>query len=377
MKNPNINSTPVFIDKSKENSNQNSILEPSKYTFDKNKIQSILKNMKKKEPINISPIVLENNNNISQENKGLNSFHLNSIKNQTEQNDYSSNNNYVTDSYITNKKNDYSNLNSNSNSKSKSKSKSESENESNNNSNNEEEEEEEENENNEESDEETEENNKEYKNKNFENDNKRMTIEYIKILSLLPENNKSIKELMEEYNIINRKNTKTSTIIKSNNNIINLDNNNSNNNTINNNSNMNSLNNNNNNFTEGKDKIIFDFDNDIQNMIELDYETELICNVSIPKIVCMNDKLYLMYLTPNLNNDCNIYMRQLENKNNIYNFFISNLTTCFRKNNNTFTMQYIQNKTFKKISLDIITKTEDDCEKYVNGINYLIRNRKI
>ena len=350
MKNPNINSTPVFIDKSKENSNQNSILEPSKYTFDKNKIQSILKNMKKKEPINISPIVLENNNNISQENKGLNSFHLNSIKNQTEQNDYSSNNNYVTDSYITNKKNDYSNLNSNSNSKSKSKSKSESENESNNNSNNEEEEEEEEeNENNEESDEETEENN----------------------------NNKSIKELMEEYNIINRKNSKTSTIIKPNNNIINLDNNNSNNNTINNNSNMNSLNNNNNNFTEGKDKIIFDFDNDIQNMIELDYETELICNVSIPKIVCMNDKLYLMYLTPNLNNDCNIYMRQLENKNNIYNFFISNLTTCFRKNNNTFTMQYIQNKTFKKISLDIITKTEDDCEKYVNGINYLIRNRKI
>ena len=31
MKNPNINSTPVFIDKSKENSNQNSILEQSKY----------------------------------------------------------------------------------------------------------------------------------------------------------------------------------------------------------------------------------------------------------------------------------------------------------------------------------------------------------
>ena len=374
MKNPNINSTPVFIDKSKENSNQNSILEPSTYTFDKNKIQSILKKKKKKEPINISPIVLENNNNISQENKGLNSFHLNSIKNQTEQNDYSSNNNYVTDSYITNKKNDYSNLNSNSNSKSKSKS--ESENESNNNSNNEEEEEEEENENNEESDEETEENNKEYKNKNFENDNKRMTIEYIKILSLLPENNKSIKELMEEYNIINRKNTKTSTIIKSNNNIINLDNNNSNNNTNNNNSN-NIINNNNTIFTEEKDKIIFDFDNDIQNMIELDYETELICNVSIPKIVCMNDKLYLMYITPNLNNDCNIYMRQLENKNNIYNFFISNLTTCFRKNNNTFSIQYIHNKTFTKISLNIITKTEDDCEKYVNGINYLIRNRKI
>ena len=374
MKNQNINSTPVFIEKNRENSNQNSLLEPSTYTFDKNKIQSILKNMKKNEPINISPIVLDNNSNNSQDNKGLNSFNLNSNKNQTEQNDYSSNNNYVTESYITNKKNNYSNLNS----KSKSDIENESNINSNNNSNEEEEEDEEgEYENDEESNEETEENNKEYKNKNFENENKRMTIEYIKILSSLSDNDKSIKELMEEYNIINTKNIKTSTIIKSNNNIINLDDNNTNNNTINNNSNINKINNNNDNFTEEKDKIIFDFDNDIQNMIELDYETELICNVSIPKIVCMNNKLYLMYITPNLNNDCNIYMRQLENKNNVYFFLISNLTTCFRKNNNTFTLQYIQNKTFQKISLDIITKTEEDCEKYVNGINYLIRNRKI
>ena len=362
MYNQNITSTPFFLN---SNSNQNSPFEASKYTFDKNKIENRLQNMKKKEEINISPITLEGKKN-SPKMKGLNSFNLNSNKsptfdiNSNEQNDFSSN------------ENNNSENEKNNNTEEEEEENNEDENEENNNEEDEEEEEEEE----ENFSENSNNISKDVINKNYENENKRMIVEYIKVLFSLENNNKSIKELIDEF-IPNRKQGKLFSLRKISSDY-NSNNNDNNMNNIINNENDNNYNvNNSNNNEEKQNKILFDFDNDIQTLPELDYETELICNISIPKIVCLKDKLYLMYITPNLKNDYNIFLKQLENEKIYFNFFVSNLTTCFRKNNKTFTIQLIHEKNFTKLSYDIITKNEEDCENYVNGINYLIRNRKI
>jgi len=197
----------------------------------------------------------------------------------------------------------------------------------------------------------------EISNVNFELENKRMTLEYIKVLGL---ENKlyskvNIKEICEENNI------STDFILDGNeyyeklNKIIEMNKNNN----------------------EKKiEKFDFDMDFIYLNKINMDKNLELICFISIPRIICMNEKLYLFQITPNMNYIESFFIFKLPEKLEkiIFKFSIKYLKCCFRKDKNTFTLQIIQNKTYNKLTYDIITKLEIECEKYVNGINLLIRN---
>ena len=197
----------------------------------------------------------------------------------------------------------------------------------------------------------------EISNVNFELENKRMTLEYIKVLGL---ENKlyskvNIKEICEENNI------STDFILDGNeyyeklNKIIEMNKNNN----------------------EKKiEKFDFDMDFIYLNKINMDKNLELICFISIPRIICMNEKLYLFQITPNMNYIESFFIFKLPEKLEkiIFKFSIKYLKCCFRKDKNTFTLQIIQNKTFNKLTYDIITKFDIECEKYVNGINLLIRN---
>ena len=197
----------------------------------------------------------------------------------------------------------------------------------------------------------------EISNVNFELENKRMTLEYIKVLGL---ENKlyskvNIKEICEENNI------STDFILDGNeyyeklNKIIEMNKNNN----------------------EKKiEKFDFDMDFIYLNKINMDKNLELICFISIPRIICMNEKLYLFQITPNMNYIESFFIFKLPEKLEkiIFKFSIKYLKCCFRKDKNTFTLQIIQNKTYNKLTYDIITKIEIECEKYVNGINLLIRN---
>ena len=102
----------------------------------------------------------------------------------------------------------------------------------------------------------------------------------------------------------------------------------------------------------------------------------LICFISIPRIICMNNKLYLFQITPNINFIESFLIFKFPEKLEkiIYKFSIKFLKCCFRKNKNTFSIQIVNEKTFNILTYDIITKLELECENYVNGINILIRN---
>ena len=196
----------------------------------------------------------------------------------------------------------------------------------------------------------------EFSSVNFESENKRMTLEYIKILGLENQlfSKVNIKEICEENNISDDfilngneyyENLKKEIEIKKNN----------------------------------EKKILkFDFDMDFINLnnINLDKNMELICFISIPRIICMSNKLYLFQITPNINFIESFLIFKFPEKLEkiIYKFSIKFLKCCFRKDKNTFCLQIVQDKTFNIITYEIITKLELECENYVNGLNVLIRN---
>ena len=196
----------------------------------------------------------------------------------------------------------------------------------------------------------------EFSSVNFESENKRMTLEYIKILGLENQlfSKVNIKEICEENNISDDfilngneyyENLKKEIEIKKNN----------------------------------EKKILkFDFDMDFINLnnINLDKNMELICFISIPRIICMSNKLYLFQITPNINfiESFLIFKYPEKLEKIIYKFSIKFLKCCFRKDKNTFCLQIVQDKTFNIITYEIITKLELECENYVNGLNVLIRN---
>ena len=196
----------------------------------------------------------------------------------------------------------------------------------------------------------------EFSSVNFESENKRMTLEYIKILGLENQlfSKVNIKEICEENNISDDfilngneyyENLKKEIEIKKNN---------------------------------EKKFLKFDFDMDFINLnnINLDKNMELICFISIPRIICMSNKLYLFQITPNINFIESFLIFKFPEKLEkiIYKFSIKFLKCCFRKNKNTFSIQIVNEKTFNILTYDIITKLELECENYVNGINILIRN---
>ena len=196
----------------------------------------------------------------------------------------------------------------------------------------------------------------EFSSVNFESENKRMTLEYIKILGLENQlfSKVNIKEICEENNISDDfilngneyyENLKKEIEIKKNN----------------------------------EKKILkFDFDMYFINLnnINLDKNMELICFISIPRIICMSNKLYLFQITPNINfiESFLIFKYPEKLEKIIYKFSIKFLKCCFRKDKNTFCLQIVQDKTFNIITYEIITKLELECENYVNGLNVLIRN---
>ena len=196
----------------------------------------------------------------------------------------------------------------------------------------------------------------EFSSVNFESENKRMTLEYIKILGLENQlfSKVNIKEICEENNISDDfilngneyyENLKKEIEIKKNN---------------------------------EKKFLKFDFDMDFINLnnINLDKNMELICFISIPRIICMSNKLYLFQITPNINFIESFLIFKFPEKLEkiIYKFSIKFLKCCFRKDKNTFCLQIVQDKTFNIITYEIITKLELECENYVNGLNVLIRN---
>ena len=196
----------------------------------------------------------------------------------------------------------------------------------------------------------------EFSSVNFESENKRMTLEYIKILGLENQlfSKVNIKEICEENNISDDfilngneyyENLKKEIEIKKNN---------------------------------EKKFLKFDFDMDFINLnnINLDKNMELICFISIPRIICMSNKLYLFQITPNINfiESFLIFKYPEKLEKIIYKFSIKFLKCCFRKDKNTFCLQIVQDKTFNIITYEIITKLELECENYVNGLNVLIRN---
>ena len=196
----------------------------------------------------------------------------------------------------------------------------------------------------------------EFSSVNFESENKRMTLEYIKILGLETKlfSKVNIENICEENNI------SKDFILNGNEYYENLKKNIE----IN---------------KKNENKIIkFDFDMDfiLLNNINLDKNMELICFISIPRIICMNNKLYLFQITPNINFIESFLIFKFPEKLEkiIYKFSIKFLKCCFRKNKNTFSIQIVNEKTFNILTYDIITKLELECENYVNGINILIRN---
>ena len=123
---------------------------------------------------------------------------------------------------------------------------------------------------------------------------------------------------------------------------------------------------------------LFDFDNDVQIPEEFDKFTNLICFLSIPRIVYLNGDLNVFFISPcgkNNNNEFMIICNKAETGLPVLRIKIKELTQCSRKTTKGFVLQYIHSKSYTKVNIDIITREEEECEKCVEGITLLIKNR--
>lgn len=125
---------------------------------------------------------------------------------------------------------------------------------------------------------------------------------------------------------------------------------------------------------------LLDFDNDVQIPEEFDKFTNLICFLSIPRIVYLGGDLNVFFISPcgkNYNNEFIIICNKAETGLPVFRIKIKEITQCLRKNTKGFVLQYIHSKTYTKVNIDIITREEDECEKCVEGINLLIKNKNL
>lgn len=114
---------------------------------------------------------------------------------------------------------------------------------------------------------------------------------------------------------------------------------------------------------------------------EKDEVTKILCFLTIPRIVCRNGILQLMLLTPILKEQVNkpnrdsflLSFKNVETLQTLEKLQVNLLTSCFQKSMNSFGIQFINKSTYTKNTYSIFTRHPDECKKYVEGINYLLR----
>ena len=55
---------------------------------------------------------------------------------------------------------------------------------------------------------------------------------------------------------------------------------------------------------------------------------------------------------------------------------VKDLTMCVKKTERSFIIQYIHNKHYTKVNLEIILKYEDECDKMVHGLTLIMTMAK-
>lgn len=119
--------------------------------------------------------------------------------------------------------------------------------------------------------------------------------------------------------------------------------------------------------------------NEIEN--DKDEATKILCFLTIPRIVCRNGILQLMLLTPILKEQVNkpnrdsflLSFKNVETLQTLEKLQVNLLTSCFQKSMNSFGIQFINKSTYTKNTYSIFTRHPDECKKYVEGLNYLLR----
>lgn len=145
---------------------------------------------------------------------------------------------------------------------------------------------------------------------------------------------------------------------------------------------------------EGKDSISFPVKKGTDNGFPVDYifnakeiedekdeATKILCFLTIPRIVCRNGILQLMLISPILKQQVNkanrdnfcLSFKNVETLQTLEKLQVNLLTSCFQKSINSFGIQFINKTTYTKNTYSIFTRHPDECKKYVEGLNYLLR----
>lgn len=115
---------------------------------------------------------------------------------------------------------------------------------------------------------------------------------------------------------------------------------------------------------------------------EIDEETKLYCFLSIPRIVCNNNKKQLMCFslcnkgfTHFNQEEYSLTFKDIMSMIVIQKIPVKAFTFCGRKTNQQLIIEFINQKTFLKTKQIIETRTTDDCLQYVKGIKLLLLNK--
>lgn len=123
-------------------------------------------------------------------------------------------------------------------------------------------------------------------------------------------------------------------------------------------------------------KFNIDYTYDIENIKSTSVYIERLCFLSIPRIVAINSSCYLIQISP-MNDHNSKYILMIRNiitSQVIESFSLNDIVSCCFINVNSFLIQ-IYNKCKYK-SLNIVTKTAEECANYVRGINLLRNNHQ-
>ena len=123
---------------------------------------------------------------------------------------------------------------------------------------------------------------------------------------------------------------------------------------------------------------LYDFDNDVQIPDDFDTNTNLLCFVTIPRIVYMEGELFIIYVTPDkiFQNEFEIVFKKAETGIQKMKIRVKDLTMCVQKTERSFMIQFIHSKHYTKVNLEIILKIEDECDKMVRGLNLIMTMNK-
>lgn len=115
---------------------------------------------------------------------------------------------------------------------------------------------------------------------------------------------------------------------------------------------------------------------DIDNIKSTSVYIERLCFLSIPRIVSINSSYYLIQISPmNAHNSKYILIiKNIVTSQIIESFALNDIVSCCCINMNSFLIQ-IYNKCIYK-SLNIVTKTAEECANYVRGINLLVNHQR-